>query len=152
MTMNTYKRHAAGSMMMMCMFLAMATTSCRQEVNEGDEVDDMVERCWDYAQKNPDGFTIDIRSFEAPSQGIVVSYAATQNSFDKKDLHKVVMHALSHANLVGGWLNEANHRYYFDSDTLFDESMLNEALKWGKENGQQSVFILSEMKNVDIEY
>ena len=145
---NMYKTKIFGSLVLTVMALLFCT-SCSKS-SDNDNLDEVIERLWNFAQKNPDGFTIDIRTFQAPKEGIVVSYAATQNSFDKKDLRKVISHAYFHANLVGGWLNDENKKYYFDSDTIFMESMLKEALEWGKKNNQQSVFILSEMKSIDI--
>lgn len=41
--------------------------------------------------------------------------------------------------------------YYFDSTRLFPEDQLDEALKFGKENGQYSVFILSTGVEVPVE-
>jgi hypothetical protein len=55
----------------------------------------------------------------------------------------VVKHALQHDGYVGGWLNSDDHLYYFESTRIFPEDQLEEALKFGKENGQHVVFVLS---------
>ena len=86
-----------------------------------------------------------------PTEGIAVSYAATQNSHSRNQLDKVVSHALEHDGYVGGWLNKDSGLYYFDSTRLFPEDQLDEALKFGKENGQYSVFILSSGVEVPVE-
>ncbi len=96
-----------------------------------------------FSQTHPDGFTIDVRTMTEPTEGIAVSYAATQNSHSSNQLNKVVRHALQHDGYVGGWYNGENGLYYFDSTKLFPENSLKEALWFGKENGQHSVFILS---------
>ena len=51
---------------------------------------------WAFCQANPGGFTLDIRTMTVPTEGIAVSYAATQNSHSRDQLHKVVSHALQH--------------------------------------------------------
>ena len=86
-----------------------------------------------------------------PTEGIAVSYAETQNSHSRDQLDKVVRHALSHDGYVGGWLNTENGLYYFDSTKLFPESSLKDALLFGKENGQHSVFILSTYSDIPID-
>lgn len=37
---------------------------------------------------------------------VVVAYKATQKSFGKESLPKVIYHALEHDKTVGGWLND----------------------------------------------
>ncbi len=86
-----------------------------------------------------------------PTEGIAVSYAATQNSHSRDQLDKVVSHALQHDGYVGGWYNSENGLYYFDSTCIFPEDQLDEAVLFGKENGQYSVFILSTYTDVVIE-
>lgn len=50
----------------------------RNKVNLSDK--EIVNFLWGFAQAHPDGFTIGIDTFDQPKEGIVVSYAATQNS------------------------------------------------------------------------
>lgn len=85
-----------------------------------------------------------------PTEGIAVSYAATQNSHSRDQLDKVVSHALQHEGYVGGWYNSEDGLYYFDSTKLFLENDLKGALQFGKENGQLSVFILSTYTDIPI--
>ncbi|MBR3292489.1 MAG: hypothetical protein IKI66_09980, partial [Bacteroidales bacterium] len=70
---------------------------------------------WAIGQLYPEGFTISLDSLRQPDKGIAVSYAATQNSFDKKSLKAVIRHAHEHDNIIGGWYNPEDGHYYFDS-------------------------------------
>ena len=105
---------------------------------------------WAFCQANPGGFTLDIRTMMVPTEGIAVSYAATQNSHSRDQLHKVVSHALQHDGYVGGWYNSEDGFYYFDSTKLFPENDLKGAIQFGKENGQSTVFILSTSTDLPI--
>lgn len=107
---------------------------------------------WEFSQSHPDGFTLDIRTMTEPTEGIAVSYAATQDSHSRDQLDFVVEHSLQHDGYVGGWLNTESGLYYFDSTKLFPEDQLEEALQFGKENGQTSVYILSTGTDVYINY
>lgn len=118
---------------------------------EQTNVTAIADQVWDYAKANPDGFTIDIRTMTAPTEGIAVSYAATQNCHSRDQLNDVVKHALKHDGYVGGWLNSENGLFYFESTRLFPEDRLEDALKFGKENGQHSVYIISSGTEVIIE-
>lgn len=57
-------------------------TACGAEDNptEQTNVSVIADQVWEYAKAHPDGFTLDIRTMTAPTQGIAVSYAATLNS------------------------------------------------------------------------
>ena len=115
-----------------------------------DSVKAIADKVWTFSQSHPDGFTLDIRTMTEPTEGIAVSYAETQNSHSRQQLNNVVSHALHHDGYVGGWLDTADGRYYFDSTKLFPETALAEALRFGKENGQQSAFILSTATEIPI--
>ncbi len=93
----------------------------RNKVNLSDK--EIVNFLWGFAQAHPDGFTIGIDTFDQPKEGIVVSYAATQNSFDKKSLPAVIKHAREHEGFVGGWYNPENKKYYFDSNRIFPRTV-----------------------------
>lgn len=115
------------------------------------EPDRLVDFCWNYACGHQDGLTLDIESLTAPENGIVVAYEATLNMTGKSGMIKAIEHARSHSRILGGWRDPDDGSYYFDSDTLFLESMLPEALEWGRRNRQKSVFILSTRQSVDID-
>ncbi len=117
--------------------------SNEDNATEQSHITNIADKVWSFSQSHPDGFTIDIRTMTEPTEGIAVSYAATQNSHSRDQLDKVVSHALQHEGYVGGWYNSEDGLYYFDSTKLFPEQDLKGALQFGKENGQYSVFILS---------
>lgn len=135
--------------LVLTLFSACKRTSPSSEQNNVTEIADKV---WTFSQSHPDGFTLDIRTFTEPKVGIAVSYAATQDSHSREMLDNVVKHSLSHDGYVGGWYNEDDSQYYFDSTRLFPEDSLDSALKFGKENGQIAVFVLSTSTSIPIEY
>ena len=134
----------------MIVFGLTVLSACTKEDSQ-DRVTAISDAVWSFSQANPDGFTLDIRSMLVPKEGIAVSYAATQGSHSREKLDFVVRHALQHDGYVGGWLNTENGLYYFDSTRLFPEDKLADALKFGKDNGQTSAFILSLKADVPIE-
>ena len=111
----------------------------------------LTDKVWAFSQKHPNGFTLDVRTMTEPSEGIAVSYAATQNSHSRDLLGKVMSHALQHDGYVGGWCNRENDLYYFDSTKLFPENALKDAIQFGKENGQHTVFMLSASTDIPLD-
>ena len=128
-------------------------TACSNSDNSTGQgnVATIADKVWNYSQAHPDGFTLDIRTMTEPTEGIAVSYAETQDSHSRNQLDRVVRHALSHDGYVGGWLNTENGLYYFDSTKLFPETSLKDAIQFGKENGQHSVFILSTYTDIPLD-
>ena len=126
-------------------------SSNEDNATEQRNISGISDKVWAFSQTHPDGFTIDIRTMTEPTEGIAVSYAATQNSHSRDQLDKVVSHALQHEGYVGGWYNSEDGLYYFDSTKLFPENDLKGALQFGKENGQHSVFILSTYTGIPID-
>jgi ABC-type amino acid transport substrate-binding protein len=115
-----------------------------------DSLTAIADKVWTFSQSHPDGFTIDIRTMTEPKEGIAVSYAETQHSHSRNQLEKVVSHALSHDGYVGGWLNTEDGLYYFDSTKLFPETSLGSAIQFGKENNQQSAFVLYTCTDIPV--
>lgn len=111
----------------------------------------MADSLWVFSQTHPDGFTLNISTWSMPTEGIAVSYAATQDRHDRADLEFVVSHARSHEGYIGGWLDTETGRYYFDSVRLFSEDSLTEACQFGKENAQIAIYILSTGKEIRLE-
>ncbi len=136
--------------MLLALSCAIASSACSSENEElsSDSLSAIADKVWSFSQLHPDGFTLDIRTMTEPAEGIAVSYAATQNSHSRNQLEDVVRHALEHEGYVGGWYNRVNGLYYFDSTRLFHEDALPEAIQFGKDNSQQSVFILSSDTDV----
>ena len=91
-------------------------------------------------QMYPEGFTLDLNTMHQPTEGLIVSYKETQNSFDRKSIRKVIKHARAHNNLVGGWYDSERGDYYFDSNRKFPEDSLAAALAFARENGQYAVY------------
>ena len=135
----------------LCSSTVLATCSNDDIPTEQDRITSISDKVWTFSQSHPDGFTLDIHMMTEPTEGIAVSYAETQNSHSHKQLDQVVSHALSHDGYVGGWLNTENGLYFFDSTKLFPETSLKDAIQFGKENGQHSVFILSTYSDIPID-
>lgn len=114
------------------------------------ELQSLADKVWEYSQTHPDGFTIHIPDFTEPTYGIAVSYAATQNSHSKESLPKVITHAQQHDAYVGGWLDTDSGLYYFDSTKLFPEDEREQAIAFGKENGQLSAYVISTGESIDL--
>ena len=142
-----------GILLLLILYNATVLSACSHNDNptEQSEVTSISDKVWDFSQTHPDGFTLDIRSMAEPTEGIVVGYLETQNSHSRYQLDKVIRHALSHDGYVGGWLNTENGLYYFDSTKLFPETSLKDAIQFGKENGQYSLFILSSSTDIPLE-
>lgn len=98
------------------------------------------------AEANKEGFTIELENLNHVTSGIVVAYKETQNSFGIEGLIKCINHALNHDKKIGGWFNTENGKYYFDSCKTFTD--LNEAIKFGKENGQIAIFDLDNLREI----
>ena len=98
---------------------------------------------WVFSQTHPDGFTLNISTWEMPSEGIAVAYSATQDRHDREDLEFVVSHAQSHEGYIGGWFDTETGRFYYDSVRLFLEDSLAQAKRFGRENAQIAIYILS---------
>ena len=117
----------------------------------GRSVRTVADSVWAYCVRHPDGFTVDIVTMTEPTEGVVVAYAATQGCHSRKQLGRVVRHAMRHDGYVGGWLDTSDSLYYFDSSRLFPEDSLAAAIRFGIENGQIAVFVLSEGREVRLE-
>ena len=128
-----------------------AWSSTRQEIAvEQSDISAIADKVWAFSQNHPNGFTLNVRTMTEPEEGIAVSYAETQHSHSRSELERVVRHALLNEGYVGGWYNSEDSLYYFDSSRLFPESALDEAIEFGRENGQRTVFILSSSTEINI--
>ena len=100
------------------------------------------------ARKNPDGFTVDLTTLKKVTKGISVAYLETQDSFDEEGLKRVLSHALVHDGKVGGWLNEENGMFYYDSVRIFTD--LEKAKQFGRENNQTAIFNLTTLELIKL--
>ena len=131
------------------MFLALASFGFAQEKLTDKELVNVI---YAMGQMYPDGFTLDLNTMRQPTEGLIVSYKATQNSFDRKSLPAVIKHARAHNNLVGGWYNPEEDKYYFDSNRSFPEDSLAAAVQFARDNEQHTVYVASKDINIWTNY
>jgi fructokinase len=98
------------------------------------------------AKQNPDGFTVEVPSLKPVTSGYICAYEETQNSFGQSGLERVTNHALEHGRVVGGWLNNENRKYYFDSSAVFANR--DEAIDFGRKNRQIAIFDLNNFTEI----
>ena len=115
-----------------------ASIACHQADNVN-----LAGKVWNFSKKRRNGFTLNLSTWKEPREGIVVSYAATQDLHTLSDLEYIVGHALSHDGYVGGWRDSTDGVYYYDSVRIFPEDQLEQAMEFGRINGQISIYILS---------
>ncbi|MBP5759743.1 MAG: hypothetical protein J6W45_10110 [Bacteroidales bacterium] len=111
----------------------------------------LADSLWTFSKTHPDGFTLNISTWEMPTEGIAVAYSATQDRHDRDGLEFVVSHARTHGGYIGGWLDTETGRYYFDSVRVFPEDSLTQASQFGRENAQIAIYILSSDKEIRLE-
>ena len=100
------------------------------------------------AEQNPEGFTVDLITLKRITKGISVAYIETQDSFGIEGLERVINHALAHDRKVGGWMNEDDGQYYYDSIRIFTD--LEEAKRFGRENKQIAIFDLTNLRLIKL--
>ena len=136
-------------LVMMVMVCCQLLTACySSKLLNGDSVRAVADSVWTYSVSHPDGFTMNLATMTEPTEGVVVAYAATQGCHSRKQLGRVVRHAVRHDGYVGGWLDTTDSLYYFDSSRLFPEDSLAAAIRFGIDNGQIAVFILSQGREI----
>ena len=132
-----------------CVLLTSCFSSSR--LARDSHIEGIANQVWTYSLTHPDGFTIDLSTMTAPAEGIVVAYEATQGCHSREKLNYVISHAMAHNGIVGGWLDTSDSLYYFDSSRIFPEDSLEAAKKFGIENGQIAIFLISEGKEIRLE-
>ena len=113
---------------------------------------DLATALWVMGQTFPEGFTLDLNTMSYPKEGLMVSYAATQDHFSRKSLPSVIKHAHAHENIIGGWRDPDTGLYYFDSTRSFPENDLASALAFARENGQHTVYDAKRDINIKSNY
>ena len=108
----------------------------------------LLEAIEEIAKQSPDGFTVDLTTLKKVTKGISVAYLETQDSFGEEGLERVLNHALVHEKKVGGWLNEENEQFYFDSVRIFTN--LEEAKQFGRENKQIAIFDIKKLELIKL--
>ena len=108
---------------------------------------DLATAILEIAKKNPEGFTVEVPSLKPVTDGgYIVACLETQNSFGKRGLSKVLEHALANGNVIGGWKNTDDGRFYFDSCKIFQDK--GKAMEFAKANSQIAMFDLDAMTEV----
>lgn len=126
-------------------------TNCSTNRVVTRDVKTVADQVWTYSQTHPDGFTLELSTITEPHEGISVAYAATQGCHSRNKLNRVVRHALSNSGYVGGWLDTTDSLYYFDSSRLFPEDSLDAAIRFGIENKQKAIYIISSGTEVRLD-
>ena len=108
----------------------------------------IIDRVLEYSKNNPNGFTLNIETFKPIKFGICVAFLETQNCFGTAGLELAISHALKHQKIIGGWLNEENKLYYFDSVKVFKQ--LKPAIEFAKQNKQIAIFDLTNFIQIEI--
>lgn len=101
-------------------------------------------KIWKVAKRNPDGFTLDIKSGKLVNSGIISAYHDTQNSFGLYGLLRVYFHAKRHNKVVGGWQTEKGLQ--FDSCRVFRDR--KKAIKFGIKNKQIAIFDIDNLEEI----
>ena len=124
---------------------------CENDDNYKKSTDSLVDQVWNFSQSHPEGFTLDIRTMEEPTEGIAVSYACTHKYNSYFALRFVIEHALKHDGYVGGWYDSESNQYFFDSTRLFPEDQMEEAIEFARIHNQIAIYIISSGKEIRIE-
>jgi len=98
------------------------------------------------AKQNPEGFTVEVPSLKPVTSGFISACQETQNCFGRAGLEKVLNHALEHRNVVGGWQNTEDRKYYFDSSAVFTDR--DTAIEFGRKNKQIAIFDLDSLTEI----
>ncbi len=130
------------------LLLSVALLGQNQKVSDKD----LATAIWVMGQTYPEGFTFDLTTLTHPKEGLMVSYKATQDHFDRKSIPAIIKHAHAHENIVGGWRDPFTGLYYFDSTRSFPEDHLAEALAFARENEQHTVYDCKRDINVKSNY
>lgn len=101
-----------------------------------------------FAETHKDGFTIELESLSPVVEGIAVAYAETQNCHDDDGLKRCIEHALTHGRVIGGWLDLESNVFYYDSVKIFPDDRLDDAIEFGKQNGQLAIFWLTMQREI----
>lgn len=109
---------------------------------------DLFEAINEIAKKNPEGFTVDLTTLKKVTKGISVAYLETQNSFGDEGLKRVLEHADSHGKIVGGWQNEDDGCFYYDSVKIYFDR--EEAIRAGRENKQIAIFDIGNLELIKL--
>lgn len=100
------------------------------------------------AREYPEGFTIELPTLRKVTNGISAAYFVTQDSFDDNALMDVISHAEKHDQMVGGWYNKENGKFYYDSIKIFDD--IQDVIRFGKENRQKAIYDITNLRLIEL--
>lgn len=100
------------------------------------------------AKEYPEGFTIELPTLRKVTNGISAAYFATQDSFDDDALMDVINHAEKHDQMVGGWYDKENGKFYYDSIKIFDD--IQDVIQFGKENRQKAIYDITNLRLIEL--
>ena len=100
------------------------------------------------AKANPNGYTVDVTTLQHLTRGYAVAVAGTQNCFNDESLYEVVDYVMAHPeiNAYGGWLDTMTGNYHYDATMIIADR--DEAIAYGKKNGQKAIFDLNTMSEI----
>lgn len=99
---------------------------------------EVIERIYQIAKENPNGFTLNLETFTFIQSGWIVAMKETQNSFGIEGLHKAYEVAINTSKTLGGWKD--GKRFYFDAVIVVKNEY--EATRSGIENEQLAIYHL----------
>lgn len=109
--------------------------------------ENLLDQAESIAMENPQGFTLEIKTFELITSGIIVAYAETQSSFGRRGLRKCLQHAIRNDGYLGGWRNPDGKMQY-DSCKVFRS--LKKAKDFGRSQGQYAIFDLDRLIEIKL--
>lgn len=93
------------------------------------------------ATTNPDGFTVS-KQLQPITTGFAVALEATQNSFGRSGLRRVINYASANrVDAFGGWYDSQSGLYYWDAVIIC--STIEEAEKLARDNKQLAFYDLA---------
>ena len=81
-------------MLLLSGVLLLTGCSGTKKLTGGSSVRAVSDSIWTYSISHPDGFTMNLATMTEPTEGVVVAYAATQGCHSRKQLGRVVRHAM----------------------------------------------------------
>lgn len=90
--------------------------------------------------ENAQGFTVRLLDLSRVTTGYAVAYEATQDSHTRDEIARCIEHAREHAGIVGGWLNEQDGKWYWDSTAVYNDRA--EAIAAGRRENQIAIYDL----------
>lgn len=103
-----------------------------------------------FAEKNPYGFTLCLETMTLVRFGVSVAYKETQDSHTDEKLSKAIDHAMLNGKKIGGWFNEENDKFYYDSVKIFKNHEMEKAKEFAKANEQIAIFDLTNLKEIKL--